>query len=133
MSVWQFGGQYINVDTGAPASPEEVAEFKERHAKLDAIAESARVRREEEERQWHAKYDPIMREFFDWPEDLMEELVYNSAEELIYGLSTTIFDGTDDYDETKVRNSQVVAEIRKAFPEYVEEAVKAYLDGNHDT
>lgn len=145
-TIWQFGLQYICIEDGSPATDAERTEFLERHALAKKAGEENTKLAEEADRKWHEKYDPIMKSFFGYEEIDEEDYedtswMCHSDDDLVYRLATTIFDGIpsseipnyDYYDTEMVRGSEVVASIKKTFPEYWEEAVQCYLERNHDT
>ena len=161
--ICQFGEQYIDIDTGQPATEEEISLFwvkiEEDRKLMDEISSVQKEKDKKESKEWHAKYDPSMKEFFNEEDDPDWE-PYGDEDDLIYALSTVLFDhsavlGITTEQEIKERRDEIaqwfpgtsedsilknirdfdeiLEEMKKAFPDYWEEALEGYKDGSHDT
>ena len=125
--IWQFGDQYIDSNTGNLATPEEISIFNNYFGTTEERGEAAvqwEKDRQEEDKMWHLKYDPIMQKFWGWDdEDLSSYAKGMNDEHLTYSLATSIFD-----------NQGIVSnKMKQAFPDHWEEALKWYKNGYHDT
>jgi len=123
--LWQVDGKVYYQDDGSPASPEDAAEFIEKHKALrkdleikEAASEKAR---KEEEAAFRAKWEPILEEFYGSSE--FSEEICSDKKELLYWLATAIFDN----------DGKINDEMKKLFPDFWEEALAMYERGEHDT
>ena len=131
--IWQFGSSLVYIDDGSPATPEDAKAFKEHLADEKVKDAEHAIKSEAENKAWHAKYDPSIREWFGLEAD--DELEYYSNDESLgYALSTSLFDraGRHGY-EDKEDLAKALAEMRKAFPDHWEETYEAWKEGGHDT
>lgn len=149
-TIWQFkGDEYFCIEDGSPATEEEIIAFKERHKSSKEDHNKRQLESEKEDKAWHDKYDPLIKEYF-YPEsddeDDLEMYSFSSEDGLIYNLSTSIFDQIADsvYTNGKLVKSRVLqyireekdprlVEMKKLFPEQFKRAVDGFLAGEHDT
>jgi len=140
--IWQFGGQYIDSNTGLEATPEEVATFRKR-ALLDDEGQVIRAEQIEKslqiEKDWHERYDSSIRNFFEYDED--EELRYYDDDQLAYDLATRMFDLTSGFNYFKKQHpddwerqlDQVCHEVKETFPDHWKQALENFKNRCHDT
>jgi hypothetical protein len=114
--VWKFGDQYIHIDDGSTATPDEIVAFQEKHRRLNEVDHAACARAEELDRKWHAEYDQRIKDYYGYEQDRD----HWDDDWLIYQLATSIFDGNEE-------------EVKRKFPEYWKQALESFEAGAHDT
>lgn len=145
--IWQFGNEYINVNTGEPATQEEISIFEDSITKQKVIAAEEKEIRLQREKEWHEKYDNLIRDFFEYEEMGYEEeeikVILKSYDDdrLAYALATQMFDLTSGFnyfqeqhpDDWEGQLDQVCLEVKQSFPDHWEQALENFKNGWHDT
>lgn len=142
----EMNGEYFCIDDGSAATEEEIKNLKTRHEiSKEKLIKNQKKYKEEIEK-WKEKYYPIMKDFFvDYEDEDLE--YYQDDEDLIYRLSTCIFDNLEadvyypnlNFQENKFKEDikenkiDIINKIRKFFPEHCDNAITGFLEGNHDT
>ena len=133
--IYQFGDKYM-ADTGdgaEPATAEEIAEFQERHRRLDEEGAKRRVLADAAERQWHDTHDAAIKAMFHENEDEDADGPFISShwdeDTLVYRLSTMMFD-VDGCDDEKKWHDEIKAKFGK---DIYKAALEGFKNGDHDT
>ena len=143
--IWQFGDEYIDSNTGESATAEEIVIFKKWADEQKIRGEENKKIRLQEEKDWHLKYDPLIRKFFEYDEyeedDIQEDLSHMDDNYLAYQLATCMFDRTSGFnyfreqhpDDWESLLNKMCLDIKEIFPDHWEQALDNFKNRHHDT